>query len=122
MLERIAGADPALAATLHAEDGPKPLTCSDLFGGRSGAEGRTLQPGEACALLRVTGLTAVSGCSVPTACLLDVPPLTWSLADQDLRVGCVWPVTRRWMAGAGARPMRRWPWRNWRGWNAQNAR
>jgi CRISPR-associated endoribonuclease Cas6 len=87
VLERIAGVDPALAATLHAADGPKPLTCSDLFGGRSAAEGRTLEAGAAAAL-RVTGLTAPVAAAL-TACLLDAPPAAWRLAGHDLRVARV---------------------------------
>lgn len=84
VLERIAAVDGALAAALHSEDGPKPLTCSDLMGGRTGAEGRVLKPGEGCAL-RVTGLTAPVGKALE-ASLLTQPPATWRLVDQPLRV------------------------------------
>ena len=84
ILAHVAGIDAALATALHAEEGPKPLTCSDLFGGRSGAEGRLVKAGENCAL-RVTGLTAPVAAAL-TAALLERQPQRWRLHDHDLRV------------------------------------
>ncbi len=84
ILAHIAGVDAALAAALHVDDGPKPLTCSDIMGGRSGAEGRVLKAGEGCAL-RVTGLTEPVSAALVTA-LLAQPPATWEVADCTLRV------------------------------------
>lgn len=84
VLAHIGGVDAALAAALHADDGPKPLTCSDIMGGRSSAEGRVLQAGEGC-MLRVTGLTAPVAAALTTA-ILTRPPTTWPVADSTLRV------------------------------------
>jgi CRISPR-associated endoribonuclease Cas6 len=54
LLDRLAAADPALAARLHGEDGPKPLTSSDLMGARD--HGRVTP--DLPYTLRYTALTA----------------------------------------------------------------
>lgn len=84
VLAQLAGVDAALVTALHTGDGPKPLTCSDLMGGRTAPEGRVLKPGEGCAL-RVTGLTAPLVHALERT-LLAQPLATWRLADQPLRV------------------------------------
>lgn len=84
VLERLAGVDVTLAERLHNSDGPKPLTCSDLMGGRTGAEGRVLKPGESCAV-RVTGLTAPVSEALAESLLLQ-PPDVWRFVDRSLRV------------------------------------
>ncbi|MBN1877715.1 MAG: CRISPR system precrRNA processing endoribonuclease RAMP protein Cas6 [Anaerolineae bacterium] len=55
VLARIAARDSALAEVIHAGDGPKPLTCSELIGGRYGE--RAVLPGQGYTL-RYTALTA----------------------------------------------------------------
>ena len=54
LLRQIAAQDPALAESLHSDDGPKPLTCSDLLGSRRREQ---VTPDETYAL-RYTALTA----------------------------------------------------------------
>lgn len=84
VLTRLAGVDVALAGALHGEDGPKPLTCSDIMGGRSSAEGRVLKASEGCAL-RVTGLTAQVATALTTA-FLEEPPAALTIAECPLRL------------------------------------
>ena len=55
LLARIAARDPALAGALHDEDGPRPITASELIGGRVGD--RRVSP-EQPYTLRYTALTA----------------------------------------------------------------
>ena len=54
LLQRIAAQDPALAEALHANDGPKPFTCSDVLGGRQ----QQAVSREHAYILRYTALTA----------------------------------------------------------------
>jgi len=84
LLDRLAAADPALAASLHAGDGPKPVTCSDLMGTRD--EGRVAP--DLAYTLRYTALTA------PVAAALAVafaPGDTLTFEGVDLRVEAIAP-------------------------------
>lgn len=84
ILERIAGADPDLAAAIHAGDGPKPLTCSSLLGVRSAGDAVQLRAGQPVTV-RFTGLTAAVSQAL-AACLLAHRPATWTLANQTFQV------------------------------------
>jgi CRISPR-associated endoribonuclease Cas6 len=83
-LRRIAAIDPALAEQIHAGDGPKPITCSGLWGGRRNGEAVTVQPGERCAV-RISGLAAPVSRALEQA-LLAGPPATWTLDDHPFVV------------------------------------
>lgn len=81
--------DPALGPALHEGEGPKPLTCSDLQGGRIYQERRHIAAGETC-YVRITGLTQLASEAL-VAALLSEPPATWSLGGQPFTVvgaGC----------------------------------
>lgn len=109
LLALLAARDPALAQSLHDGDGPKPVTCSDLFGAqgpsgaqrasgaqrptgargagsrqRSDSEFRTLRAGEA-ASLRYTALTAETSALLRRV-LLEEPPQSIRLDTATLRV------------------------------------
>jgi len=64
LLARIAAQDAALAERLHAEDSPRPFTCSELIGGRRGE--RQVTP-EQPYTLRYTALTAEIAAALATA-------------------------------------------------------
>ncbi|HOT92920.1 MAG TPA: CRISPR system precrRNA processing endoribonuclease RAMP protein Cas6 [Anaerolineae bacterium] len=84
LLQRIGESDPALAARLHDDEGPRPFTVSNLWGAGPAREGRvTLDPEHPC-WLRFTGLTAETSAAIERA--LPAPGEILSLAEADLRV------------------------------------
>lgn len=84
LLARLGAEDAALAAAIHAGDGPKPLTCSSLLGVRSAGDAVQLRAGQPVTV-RFTGLTAAVSQAL-AACLLAHRPATWTLADQTFQV------------------------------------
>jgi CRISPR-associated endoribonuclease Cas6 len=64
LLARIAARDPALANALHAEDAPRPITASELIGGR--VEDQRVSP-EQPYTLRYTALTTETAAALRTA-------------------------------------------------------
>jgi CRISPR-associated endoribonuclease Cas6 len=81
VLARLAEGEPGPVAQLHDDDGPKPLTCSDLLG-RDGKPGVT--PGRSYAV-RITGLGAQT-VAMLTAAFLDAPPTHLELDGVPLQV------------------------------------
>jgi CRISPR-associated endoribonuclease Cas6 len=84
VLRCIAAIDPVLAEQIHAGDGPKPLTCSGLWGGRRSGDRVMVQAGEDCAV-RVTGLAAAVSQALEQA-LVKERPQTWTLDDHPFVV------------------------------------
>ena len=84
LLDRLAARDPALAAALHAGDGPKPITCSDLMGPR---EAGRVAP-DVAYVLRYTALTAPVAAALATA---FAPGDTLTFEGVDLRVEALAP-------------------------------
>ncbi|MCX7671052.1 MAG: CRISPR system precrRNA processing endoribonuclease RAMP protein Cas6 [Anaerolineae bacterium] len=89
-LARLGQVDPALAAALHAGDGPKPLTCSALIAAeplpapRRPADSLAVRPGEHY-FVRLTGLSEpVSGAL--WAGFVEQPPSAWTLHGAPLHV------------------------------------
>lgn len=86
VLDRLAAADPALAASLHEGDGPKPVTCSDLMGGR---EGGAVSPAVAYTL-RYTALTAPVAAALAAAFSpgdrLDIEGVPFQILDCRLQI------------------------------------
>lgn len=80
-LARLSEWDAALATELHDADGPKPLTCSDLWG-RSAAAG--VAPGVGYSV-RITAL-GEEVCRAITQAFLDEPPLALELDGVPFRV------------------------------------
>jgi CRISPR-associated endoribonuclease Cas6 len=83
-------ADPALAAAIHAGDGPKPLTCSGLVAAepadepRPPAESVVVRPG-ARYFVRATGLAAPVSQTLFVE-LVERPPTRWMLHGLPFRV------------------------------------
>lgn len=98
VLERLNAVAAGLGDRLHAQEGPKPLTCSDLFfvgqigqekqGARRHQEAQTLVQAGDRYQVHITGLTE----SVSRALLLSLveqPPALWPLHSCPLRVAQV---------------------------------
>lgn len=83
-LRAIARIDENLAAQIHDGDGPKPITCSLLWGARRTREGMPVRPGETY-FVRITGLTPEVEEALDLA-LLHNPPKTWELDRHMFRV------------------------------------
>lgn len=83
-LKRVGQFDARLAETVHTADGPKPITCSGLWGGSGQRENVTVHTGERYAV-RVTGLSAGISQALHTA-LVQEPPATWSLHGHPFTV------------------------------------
>ena len=83
-LDRVRATDPNLATRLHAEQGPRPFTISNLWGTGRARGGRVVLDPERPCWLRVTGLTE----EVTTAILRGLPPVgeALELAQATLRV------------------------------------
>lgn len=75
--------DPDLTAAIHGDNGPKPITCSDLIGAKARREGLAVRAGQPLRL-RITGLTAPVTQALTS--LLDAPPLTWTVVEQEFQV------------------------------------
>ena len=84
ILQRLHAVTPSLVTAIHDNDGPKPLTCSDILNGRSNREGTRLEPG-APYYLRVTGLTERVSRALLEA-LVEKPPSAIELLHRPLRV------------------------------------
>lgn len=80
LLARFAARDPALAEGLHAENGPRPITASELIGGRR--EDRRVTP-EQPYTLRYTALTAATAAVLAVAFTLG-DTLTFESVDFTL--------------------------------------
>ncbi len=83
-LRAIQQVDPALSAQIHDAQGPKPITCSDLWGTAGNREGTPVVPGRPYQV-RITGLTAAVS-QVLAQALLTEPPATWELDGHPFRV------------------------------------
>jgi CRISPR-associated endoribonuclease Cas6 len=89
-LARLSQVEPALAAAIHAGDGPKPLTCSGLVAADPGPEPRQpadnmpVRPGNRY-FVRVTGLVELVSQAL-FAGLVEQPPARWTLHGQPFRV------------------------------------
>lgn len=86
LLARIAARDPALAEALHAEDGPRPITASELIGGRVGD--RRVSP-EQPYTLRYTALTAETAAALAAA---FAPGDTLTFEGVDFTVEAIEPT------------------------------
>ncbi|NLF02769.1 MAG: CRISPR system precrRNA processing endoribonuclease RAMP protein Cas6 [Anaerolineales bacterium] len=84
LLDRIARRDPALAASLHEGDGPKPVTCSDLMGTRDEDQ---IAP-DIAYTLRYTALTAPVAAALAAA---FAPGDTLTFEGVDLRIETIAP-------------------------------
>ena len=84
LLRWVQAADPALAATLHDADPPRPFTCSNLVGGRRRGGSLRLEP-EQDYWLRLTSLSAELSALLRET-LLDHPPDTLELDGAPFRV------------------------------------
>ncbi len=84
LLDWIGRADPLLARHVHEGDGPKPITCSDLFGARQHRDGKFVRAGAPCSL-RYTALTPDTAAAL-RALLLENPPESVRLDTHTLRV------------------------------------
>lgn len=84
VLGQIGAVDPALADALHADEGPKPLTCSDLMGARLAPEGKQIQAGASYAV-RITALAPAVAVALQRG-LVERPPTHWALDEHPLRV------------------------------------
>ncbi len=84
VLARLAQVDAALAARIHDEDGPKPLTCSSILNARGNRDGLSLQPGQPY-FLHITGLTP-SVSQALHAGLIEDPPAVWELDRHPFRI------------------------------------
>ena len=83
-LQRLQSVAPRLVTAIHDDDGPKPLTCSDILNGRSNRDGTRLEPGRPY-YLRVTGLTPSVSQALLEA-LVEKPPETVEFVRNPLRV------------------------------------
>lgn len=83
LLRAIGARDPALAERMHAGDGLKPFTCSNVMGGRRRAGVLVVAPGDAL-WLRYTGLTAEVSAGLAT--LAAAPPAEVELDGRAFRV------------------------------------
>lgn len=89
-LARVGQVDPALAAAIHAGDGPKPLTCSGLVAAEPSPEPRApvdsmpVRPSSRY-FVRVTGLVEPVSRAL-LAGLIEQPPAAWTLHGQPFRV------------------------------------
>lgn len=119
LLARIAAQDAALAERLHADDAPRPFTCSELIGGRRGE--RQVTP-EQPYTLRYTALTAEVSAALSHAFTTgdtltfegvdftvegqepkgDLTPSPWSASDDYQSLAA------RYLLPAGASPDNRW--------------
>ncbi|MFN8493511.1 MAG: CRISPR system precrRNA processing endoribonuclease RAMP protein Cas6 [Caldilineaceae bacterium] len=79
--------DPALVTALHDNDGPKPLTCSDVLNAPANRDGMVLHANQPYTV-RITGLTAPVSGALEQA-LLRTPPTTWELDHQGFQVAAV---------------------------------
>ncbi len=91
-LARLARVAPDLAEQVHAGDGPKPLTCSNLMVAEPASGRRANHPADSLAvrpespcLVRITGLTGPVCRALRTA-LVEGAPSTWTLHEQTFRV------------------------------------
>jgi CRISPR-associated endoribonuclease Cas6 len=89
-LARLGQVDPALAAALHAGDGPKPLTCSGLVAAEPADEPR--RPADSVAarpgsryFVRLTGLVEPVSQALFVG-LVEQPPSRWTLHGVPFRV------------------------------------
>lgn len=79
--------DPTLAAQIHNDHGPKPITCSSLLGGPAQGQQTTIRQGQAYTV-RITSLTrAVSELLLAT--LLQERPTHWELHHQPFALSAV---------------------------------
>ena len=86
-LAAIGRVNPDLAAAIHDGDGPKPLTCSGLWGVRSDGPSLHLSADQTCAV-RITRLTpAVT--EALTAALLENQPPTWELDNHPFHIDAI---------------------------------
>ncbi|RIK39200.1 MAG: CRISPR-associated protein Cas6 [Chloroflexi bacterium] len=83
-LKRLGQVDAALAAAIHAGDGPKPLTCSGLWGGACHRESVTIRTGERYTV-RMTGLSAGISQGLHSALVEDRPAI-WTLHGHPFTV------------------------------------
>ncbi|MCL4861805.1 MAG: CRISPR system precrRNA processing endoribonuclease RAMP protein Cas6 [Caldilineaceae bacterium] len=79
--------DPALAAQIHASDGPKPLTCSGLLGAPAARQSFTVHSGRQYAV-RITSLTPALS-ELLMATLATQPPSHWTLHGHSFAVCAV---------------------------------
>ncbi|MEZ4705644.1 MAG: CRISPR system precrRNA processing endoribonuclease RAMP protein Cas6 [Caldilineaceae bacterium] len=84
VLARVGQVDAGLAQQIHDCDGPKPLTCSELLGGRRSRDGIHLQANGRY-LVRVTGLTDAVQAGLEQAFLL-APPSAWTIGGHTFAV------------------------------------
>jgi CRISPR-associated endoribonuclease Cas6 len=84
-LRLIGSIDPALAAAVHDDEGPKPLTCSGLLGVMPGRDGVALRAGQACAV-RLTGLNRTVGQALEEGLLRGTLPARWELEGVPFRI------------------------------------
>jgi CRISPR-associated endoribonuclease Cas6 len=85
VLAQLNRVDPLLGAQAHAgDDGPKPVTCSDLFGARMDRQGCHVGTGESYTV-RVTGLTPSISQALHMA-FIEAPPQEWTVTDHTFEV------------------------------------
>ncbi|MCB0044720.1 MAG: CRISPR system precrRNA processing endoribonuclease RAMP protein Cas6 [Caldilineaceae bacterium] len=81
VLTQIQRVAPDVSAQIHAGNhGPKPLTCSGLWGARTTRQGAEIKQDQVYTL-RVTGLTVQVARSLHLA-LVETPPAIWTLAEH----------------------------------------
>jgi CRISPR-associated endoribonuclease Cas6 len=84
-LQRLAAVAPHLDKAIHAGNGPKPLTCSDLFGPLQRRRGRSMVQADTRYWVRMTGLTAAVSQALLDA-LWARRPDRWTLSDHPFQV------------------------------------
>jgi CRISPR-associated endoribonuclease Cas6 len=84
-LKHLGQVDAALASAIHEANGPKPLTCSGLWGASGRGENVTVRAGDAYQM-RITGLTATVSQALQRA-LCEAPPAQWVLHGHPFRLG-----------------------------------
>jgi CRISPR-associated endoribonuclease Cas6 len=83
-LENLARVDADLPQSIHAGDGPKPVTCSGILNGRGNRQGTSISPTEDY-YVRITGLNQRASQALDAA-FLTQPPTTLTLNGHPFTV------------------------------------